>query len=77
MCGRGHGRRKVGMADPVEMADLVFLDRESLAGMEDPGSRQDLEIPGLGLPEAGLQSVAARKAWTEYHPHAEFRMVWL
>ena len=55
MCARDRGRRKAGMADPVEMADLVFLDLESLAGMEDP------EIPGLGLPEAGLQSVAARK----------------
>ena len=70
-CGRGRGRRK------VVLEDLEFPDLESLAEMEDPGSRQDLEIPGLGLPEAGLQSVAARKAWTEYHPHAESRMVWL
>ena len=70
-CGRDHGRRKVGMAD------LEFLDLESLAGMVDPVSRQDLVSPGPGLSALCLRSVAARKAWTEYHPHAESRMVWL
>ena len=55
-CGRDHGRRKVGMAD------LEFLDLESLAGMVDPVSRQDLVSPGPGLSALCLRSVAARKA---------------
>lgn len=48
--------------------------KEALA---DPVSRQDLGTPGLGVLVVCLRYVAARKAWPEYHPHAESRMVWL
>ena len=61
-CERDRGRRK------VVLADLVFLDLESPAGMADPVSRQDLENPGPGLPEVCLQNVAARKAWPKNRP---------
>lgn len=71
MYGCDADRRKEALADPE------FPDLESLAEMEDPGSRRDLEILGPGLSALCLRSVAARKAWTEYYPHAESRMVWV
>ena len=45
------------------MADPDCLDLESLAGMADLASRQDLESPGRVLPEVCLRNVAVRKAW--------------
>ena len=55
-CERDRGHRK------EVLVDSEFLDQESLMGTEDLATRQDPGNPGLGLPEACLRSVAARKA---------------
>ena len=46
-------------------------------GLADPVSRMDLEIPGPGLPERCLQSVAARKAWPENRLRVGVRKAWM
>ena len=69
--GRDRARQKEGLADPVS------LDLESLVGMADLVSRMDLEIPGPGLTEVCLRSVAARKAWTVNHPRVGVRKAWI
>ena len=59
------------------MADSVFLDLASLTGMKDQESRMDQEIPGPGLPEVCLRSVAAWKAWPVNHPREGVQKAWM
>ena len=82
MCGRDYGRRMEGMADPGTL---------SLGSLEDPASRQDLEIPGLvlmadwrdpgilglRLPEVCLRNVEALKAWLWNRPRVGALKAWL
>ena len=84
-CEPDHDRRKEALVD------LVFLDLESLAGMEDLATRQDPGTPGLwlladwrdpgilglGLPEVFLRNVAARKVWPENRHRVGARKAWL
>ena len=70
MYGCDADRRKEALADPV------LLDLESLAGMADPWSRQDLEIPGLGIPVAFPRNMVVRKVWTENYPRVGARKAW-